>query len=318
MKNLFAVVVTYNRADFLQNLLESFSRLSTRPDRIVVVDNASDDHTADVVARAVAAGGVPIHYERLSANVGGSGGFSRGVELALGAGAEWLWLMDDDVEVLPGAVEALDKFTPDYSCMIGRRYDAAGKPFFWQHHFVEALGVFLPVTGDVFRKSDVFRTNVGNFEGMLIKASLARNIGLPDPRFFITWDDLIYGWLAAQQTPVVYVNAFVIKKVRAQRQVDLGVRHLNDSSDLSRRYVMRNRGHVAQYLRVYGKYNRFGFGAGTALTYLKEIVRLVLVERRLKGTGALWQGWRESRGILADSNWQPMPPVPPAAAGDQG
>ena len=318
MKNLFAVVVTYNRADFLQNLLESFSRLSTRPDRIVVVDNASDDHTADVVARAVAAGGVPIHYERLSANVGGSGGFSRGVELALGAGAEWLWLMDDDVEVLPGAVEALDKFTPDYSCMIGRRYDAAGKPFFWQHHFVEALGVFLPVTGDVFRKSDVFRTNVGNFEGMLIKASLARDIGLPDPRFFITWDDLIYGWLAAQQTPVVYVNAFVIKKVRAQRQVDLGVRHLNDSSDLSRRYVMRNRGHVAQYLRVHGKYNRFGFGAGTALTYLKEIVRLVLVERRLKGTGALWQGWRESRGILADSNWQPMPPVPPAAAGDQG
>ena len=317
MKNLFAVVVTYNRADFLQNLLESFSRLSTRPDRIVVVDNASDDHTADVVARAVAAGGVPIHYERLSANVGGSGGFSRGVELALGAGAEWLWLMDDDVEVLPGAVEALDKFTPDYSCMIGRRYDAAGKPFFWQHHFVEALGVFLPVTGDVFRKSDVFRTNVGNFEGMLIKASLARNIGLPDPRFFITWDDLIYGWLAAQQTPVVYVNAFVIKKVRAQRQVDLGVRHLNDSSDLSRRYVMRNRGHVAQYLRVHGKYNRFGFGAGTALTYLKEIVRLVLVERRLKGTGALWQGWRESRGILADRNWQPMPPVPPAAARDQ-
>lgn len=318
MNNLFAVVVTYNRADFLQNLLESFSRLSTRPDRIVVVDNASDDHTADVVARAVAAGGVPIHYERLSSNVGGSGGFSRGVELALGAGAEWLWLMDDDVEVLPGAVEALDKFTPDYSCMIGRRYDAAGKPFFWQHHFVEALGVFLPVTGDVFRKSDVFRTNVGNFEGMLIKASLARNIGLPDPRFFITWDDLIYGWLAAQQTPVVYVNAFVIKKVRAQRQVDLGVRHLNDSSDLSRRYVMRNRGHVAQYLRVHGKYNRFGFGAGTALTYLKEIVRLVLVERRLKGTGALWQGWRESRGILADSNWQPMPPVPPAAAGDHG
>lgn len=318
MKNLFAVVVTYNRADFLQNLLESFNRLATRPDRIVVVDNASDDHTADVVARAVAAGGVPIHYERLSANVGGSGGFSRGVEIALGAGAEWLWLMDDDIEVLPGAVEALDKFTPDYSCMIGRRYDAAGKPFFWQHHFVEALGVFLPVTGDVFRKSDVFRTNVGNFEGMLIKASLARTIGLPDPRFFITWDDLIYGWLAAQQTPVVYVNAFVIKKVRAQRQVDLGVRHLNDSSDLSRRYVMRNRGHVAQYLRVHGKYNRFGFGAGTALTYLKEIVRLVLVERRLNGTGALWQGWRESRGILADSNWQPMPPVPPVAAGDQG
>ena len=150
--------------------------------------------------------------------------------------------MDDDVQVLPGAVEALEKFTPDYSCLIGRRYDADGNPFFWQHHFVEALGIFLPVSRDVFKHSEVFRPTSGNFEGMLIKASLARTIGLPDPRFFITWDDPIYGWLAAQQTPVVYVNAFVIKKVRAQRQVDLGLRHLNDSSDLSRRYVMRNRG----------------------------------------------------------------------------
>ena len=70
MKNLFAVVVTYNRADFLQNLLDSFSRLTTRPDRIVVVDNASTDHTADVVSRAMAAGGLPIQYERLPANVG--------------------------------------------------------------------------------------------------------------------------------------------------------------------------------------------------------------------------------------------------------
>ena len=308
MENLYAVVVTYNRADYLRNLLDSFARLGTRPARIIVVDNASSDHTADVVSAALA-GGLPIEYARLNENVGGAGGFSRGVELALESGAEWLWLMDDDVEVLPGAVEALEKFTPDYSCLIGRRYDADGKPFFWQHHFVEALGIFLPVSRDVFKHSEVFRTNVGNFEGMLIKASLARSIGLPDPRFFITWDDLIYGWLAAQRTPVVYVNAFVIKKVRAQRQVDLGLRHLNDSSDLSRRYVMRNRGHVAHYLRAHGKFNRLGFGAGTALTFLKEIVRLVLVERTLKGTGALWRGWRESRAILADSGWKPMPPL---------
>ncbi len=102
MKNLFAVVVTYNRADFLQNLLESFSRLATRPDRIVVVDNASSDHTAEVVARAVAAGGLPIQLRRLSSNIGGAGGFSRGGRACPRCGAEWLWLMDDDVEVLAG------------------------------------------------------------------------------------------------------------------------------------------------------------------------------------------------------------------------
>ena len=154
---------------------------------------------------------------------------------------------------------------------------------------------------------------------MLIKASLARSIGLPDPRFFITWDDLIYGWLAAQQTPVVYVNAFVIKKVRAQRQVDLGVRHLNDSSDLSRRYVMRNRGHVAQYLRAHGKYNRLGFGAGTALTYLKEIVRLVLVERTPEGGRCPVAGVaRIARHPRRSATGNPCRRCPPATARDQG
>ncbi|XTR52849.1 glycosyltransferase [Pseudarthrobacter sp. So.54] len=86
MNNLYAVVVTYNRADFLQNLLESFGRLATPPQRIVVVDNASSDHTAQVVSRALEAGELPIQYERLPTNVGGSGGFCRGVELALEAG----------------------------------------------------------------------------------------------------------------------------------------------------------------------------------------------------------------------------------------
>lgn len=65
MENLYAVVVTYNRADFLQNLLDSFSRLGTRPDRILVVDNASTDHTEAVVSRAIAAGDLPIQYSTL-------------------------------------------------------------------------------------------------------------------------------------------------------------------------------------------------------------------------------------------------------------
>jgi rhamnopyranosyl-N-acetylglucosaminyl-diphospho-decaprenol beta-1,3/1,4-galactofuranosyltransferase len=73
---------------------------------------------------------------------------------------------------------------------------------------------------------------------------------------------------------------------------------------------MRNRGHVAHYLRAHGKFNPAGFAAGTALTFLKELARLVLVERTLNGAGALWLGWRESRTILADTGWKPMPSLP--------
>ena len=69
--------------------------------------------------------------------------------------------------------------------------------------------------------------------------------------------------------------------------------------------VPRARGHFD----VHGKLNRIGFGLGTALTFAKEVFRLIVVEHRLKGFGELVRGWRDGRAIWADKTWQPMPPL---------
>ena len=306
------VIATYNRSGYLAGLLDSVAAMDPAPERVVVVDNASTDDTAAVIERARAALGVPLVAVRLETNTGGAGGFAAGTERALAEGAQWLWLMDDDVRILPGALAALGRWTGQADCIHGRRLDDAGRPFFWQHRFSEALGVHFPVPGNVFRDSPVFRTNVGCFEGMLISAALVRSIGLPDARFFINGDDLVYGWLASRRHEVIYVNEFVLQKVRPQRTIDLGIRHLNDSSDLSRFCAMRNRGHTARYLREHGVFNPAGFAVGTALSLGKEVLRLVAVERRLTGIGRLWSGWRQARRILRDDSWRPMPPLPAA------
>jgi len=311
---VFIVITTFNRADYLGELLESVAAMSPAPDSVVVVDNASTDGTAAVIAAAAATlgrAGVPLIHHALPENVGGSGGFSAGIATALEHGAQWMWLMDDDVTTVPGAIGALGPWMDKYDALIGRRYDTTGKPFYWQNNFSDFLGFPLPVLGDVFAKSNEFLTNVGCFEGMLLHADAVRAVGLPDPRFFLTWDDAVYGWLISRQRPVAYVNEFVLHKTRPQRSVDLGIRHLNDSSNLSRYYVMRNRGLVAQYLRAHGRLNRFGFALGTLLTAGKEMVRMVAVERSVSGSRRLWDGWRESRRILADSQWQPMPVLEP-------
>lgn len=309
---LTLVITTFNRSGYLRGLLDSVSALESGPERIIVVDNASTDDTQDVLAAAAKQLTVPLVNLRLPVNAGGAGGFAAGVERALTLGASWLWLMDDDVAILPGAVDALRKWTGTYECIHGRRLDGAGRPFFWQHRFLPFLGIHVPVRGNVFRDSPVFATNVGCFEGMLISADLVRRIGLPDERYFINGDDEIYGWLASRLTDVAYVNDFVLQKVRPQKQIDLGIRHLNDSSDLSRFYSMRNRGHTAHYLRVHGQFSRPGFALGTVLTAAKELLRLLAVEHRLTGVASLWRGWRESRSILHDGSWQPMPPLVPA------
>ncbi len=303
-------IVTFNRSTFLKELLASVAAMQTQPFAIVVVDNASTDDTQQVIenARGAFPDGVLINH-RLDTNTGGSGGFSEGTKVALEQGADWVWLMDDDVEILPDAIAQFAPWMERFKVIHGRRYDFDGSPFYWQAKFNQFLGVPLPYSGKQFNRDGFAITNSGTFEGMLVHADIVRKIGLPDPRFFISWDDAAYAWLAAQHTEVAYVDAFVLKRKREQVQVNLGIRHLNDGSPLFRFHVIRNRAYVGKYFAHYGKLNRFGFGLGTALTFAKEIFRLIVVQHTLKGVGDLVRGFRANRALWRDTTWQPMDPA---------
>jgi len=308
--NIAIAIVTFNRSALLGDLLASAAKMNTPAWRIIVVDNASTDDTQDVIAAAIPdfPDGVLINH-RLETNTGGAGGFSEGTKVALENGADWVWLMDDDVEILPDALEKFAPWMARFTCLHGRRYDVDGSPFYWQAKFNNFLGVPLPYTRKTFNKAGYAITNSGTFEGMMIHADVVRKIGLPDPRFFISWDDAVYAWLASQVTHVAYVDAYVLQKKREQKQISLaGVRHFNDSSPLARYHVMRNRAYVAKYFESQGKLNRFGFGLGTFLTFAKEIFRLLAVDHTLKGSGVLVRGMRDSRKLLKDKSWEPMDP----------
>jgi rhamnopyranosyl-N-acetylglucosaminyl-diphospho-decaprenol beta-1,3/1,4-galactofuranosyltransferase len=308
-------IVTFNRSTYLKELLASAAAMDTPPFAIVVVDNASTDDTQEVIAAASGdfSDGVLTNH-RLETNTGGSGGFSQGTRVALELGADWVWLMDDDVEILPDALEQFAPWMERFKVIHGRRYDFDGSPFYWQAKFNQFLGVPLPYSGKQFGREGFAITNSGTFEGMLIHADIVREIGLPDPRFFISWDDATYAWLAAQHTQVAYVDAFVLKRKREQVQVNLGIRHLNDGSPLFRFHVIRNRAYVGKYFREYGKLNRLGFGLGTALTLAKEVFRLVVVQHTLKGFGDLVRGFRANRALWRDKTWRPMNPADVPAA----
>jgi GT2 family glycosyltransferase len=300
------VVVTYNRRQLLGELIESLLAQNRPPDAIIVVDNASSDYTAELMVELAHRHPV-IEYLRQSHNLGGSGGFHQGVKRAYERGFDWMWLMDDDVRAVPYALDGLLRFTGQAGCIHGRRYDFDGKPFFWQTRFHEKLGIGLPVPGNVFNNGPVFPTNIGVFEGMLISREVVSKIGFPDPRFFITWDDTIYGWLASKVDRVIYVDHYALERRRPQKQINLVIRHLNDASDLYRYHYIRNRPLVKDYLQRHGVYSPAWFAVGSALVWAKEIVRLLAVHRSLKGFGALLKGWKASR--------RPIPDLPlPASA----
>jgi GT2 family glycosyltransferase len=75
-----AVLVTYQRLALLRDALAAVLAQTRRPDAVVVVDNASDDGTAQAVADAHP----DVDLVVLRRNMGGAGGFATGMERAGG------------------------------------------------------------------------------------------------------------------------------------------------------------------------------------------------------------------------------------------
>jgi GT2 family glycosyltransferase len=101
-----AVIVTFNRSAKLMRVLDALEAQTQRPDLIFVVDNASTDDTRELVT-AKAKTTDNIRYLGLPKNIGGAGGFHEGMKAAYAAGAQYLWISDDDAYPQPDAIEKL-------------------------------------------------------------------------------------------------------------------------------------------------------------------------------------------------------------------
>lgn len=317
------VAVTYKRPELLKVLLDSILELKTAPSRVVIVDNASHDETPQVVeSYREKLGKHPNGTDRLvyapqETNSGGAGGFSIGTKIAYDLGVEWLWLMDDDVAVEPDALELLKPWMTRFEVIQGRRHNFDGRPFYWQFEFNTRLGIPNPIAKDTFDEKNYLTMNTVCFEGGLFHRNIVAKLGLPDPRFFIYWDDTVYGYLASKVTEPVLVNEFIMRRTRTIKQWDMGPRRLNSTSNMVRYHIMRNRGYMARYFGLYDDFHPVAFSAGTALTLVKEMIRLVAVDRSFKeGIPALIRGMLDAHKVYNDTSWQPMPPLAPKNGGD--
>ena len=124
------VVVTHNRADLLVGMLDGLAAQTRAPDRVIVIDNGSTDHTGEVLSQRMARTEMPLDVVTQE-NLGGAGGFHRGVREAYAAGFDRIWLMDDDVVPAPGCLAAM--LAVDEDCLIAVREDLSGWKGFYMY-----------------------------------------------------------------------------------------------------------------------------------------------------------------------------------------
>jgi hypothetical protein len=96
MTKVAAVVLSWNGRE---DTLACLRSLEGEHADVIVVDNASDDGTAEAIT-----GAEVIRNER---NLGYAGGMNVGIRRALERGADAVLLLNNDVEIEPGAIDAL-------------------------------------------------------------------------------------------------------------------------------------------------------------------------------------------------------------------
>lgn len=121
---LSVCIPTYNRAKFLAEALESVISQAPAACEIVVSDNASTDHTPEIVSdikRRFPA----LTYVRQETNIGLDRNFDAAVSHAHG---EYCWLLGDDDVLKPGAIKCvLEVLKMPYSLVLvnGEYWDVA-------------------------------------------------------------------------------------------------------------------------------------------------------------------------------------------------
>ena len=196
-ESVAVVIVTFNRADLLTRMLDGLAAQTRLPDAVYVIDNASTDHTQDVLNARREHPELPLRVTHSEENLGGAGGFQLGVRLAYDAGHDRIWLVDDDVVPATDCLELL--LAADEPCVAAIREDIRG-------NLVEKAALDFDLSNPLAirpkrsavdetyadRKEMPERVELQNvsFEGFMFRREVVDKIGLPDSSYFIFYDDV--------------------------------------------------------------------------------------------------------------------------------
>ncbi|MGL6127459.1 glycosyltransferase family 2 protein [Chryseobacterium artocarpi] len=207
-----AVVVTYNRLEFLKEGIQGILDQTTPPDKIIIVNNRSTDGT-DAYLKTLHQPQIEIVTQE---NLGGAGGFHTGIKKAYEAGYEWIWVMDDDVEPFKDCLENLLKYKELSQCIHPLRiFSDNNEVFKWEHYFDYRICMPVLHHNISLENKDFCYVNTACFEGMLIHRDLVEKIGFPNKEYFIAGDDTEYGILANLHTNVMYTKTAAMYRKRA-------------------------------------------------------------------------------------------------------
>lgn len=218
-----AVLVAYNREQLLREALQGLAAQSRPVDRLIVVDNASDDGSLAVARELLDGWGERARVIPLEKNTGGAGGFTVGIAAALEDDTDWVWVMDDDTmpspDALAGALATHERYLetgPDNLAVMGSRV-------LWtdgEDHPMNTPKAKLGASAEERERAAAaggMEIRSISFVSAFLRASRMRRLGLPLADYFLWNDDFEFSARLLRGARGLYVPASVVTHKTAKR-----------------------------------------------------------------------------------------------------
>ena len=189
-------VHTFNDAEVVDDVIRALSAQSYPLAEIILVDNASTDETLDRVFPENVT--VIRHPENRGTNGSVITGFSHAIEQDY----DWIYILDADSLPAEDAVEKLvrlyEGFPSDLQEQILWLGSLPRERDDTVHHgcvFTEAgVQMVKPDPDDEY-----YECHVNMWTGTMFRIDAVKKVGLPDPRYFLDWGDIIYTYEGMRQ-----------------------------------------------------------------------------------------------------------------------
>lgn len=204
------VIVTYNRLQLLKECINNILNQKRQFDLITIIDNKSTDGTKDYLDSITGSFSSKINVVHCRENLGGSGGFKRGVDKSYRY-VDYILLIDDDAMLC-------ENFLTDIEQHIDPSVYAYSGPVLTDgkvdttHRKRVKNGVLMSYNCVPLEEynSEYFDYDLSTFCGLMISTKIVSQIGLPKSEYFIWYDDSEYSLRLLKYTRIRNINSALI------------------------------------------------------------------------------------------------------------
>jgi hypothetical protein len=296
------VVLTHNGRDDTLDCLASLTQVGWSELSVIVVDNGSGDATAEVVAERYP----DVCLLRQESNLGFAEGNNVGIRHALGRGADYVFLLNNDTTIAPDAIARCVEVAqqcPAAGAVCPLIYFAQPQGLIWyagavfeasRAHSGRMLGYRETDQGQF---ADVSETDRAAGAAVLLPRQILEEVGLLDSALFFLYEDVDWSLRAKGAGYHIYVAS--LAKVWHRVSASAGGEH----SPLIGYYDTRNHVVICRRHAPSRGVARFRREFAILLVHLAGARR---AGRRFRYLHAVLQGWRDGRRGLLGPQQSPI------------